>query len=32
MRDEPFFIRRKIGLEWGNDRRQHAANAFAHDF
>jgi hypothetical protein len=32
MRDEPFAIRREIGLERGNDRRQHAANALAHDF
>jgi hypothetical protein len=32
MRDEPFVIRREIGLERSNNRRQHAANALGHGF
>ena len=32
MRDEPFPIRREIVFERGNNRREHTADALAHDF
>jgi hypothetical protein len=32
MRDEALTIRREIGLRRGKDRRQQAANSFAHAF
>jgi hypothetical protein len=30
MREDPFAIRREIGLKWRRDWRQHAPNTFAH--
>ena len=32
MRDKTLTIRREIGLERGNDRRQHSADSFSHFF
>lgn len=30
MRDKALGVGREIGLEWGNNRRQHASNALGH--